>query len=60
MTETEIKIKLKKCPFCGYDAELTTAMNESWVTCLLCRASSGMADSEMSAIEKWNLRWNNG
>ena len=51
---------LKKCPFCGGDAEITYgAYDENWwgVRCETCGALVSMPDFDMhDAIEAWNAR----
>ncbi|MBS7224878.1 MAG: Lar family restriction alleviation protein [Clostridiaceae bacterium] len=51
---------LKKCPFCGGDAEITYgAYDENWwgVRCETCGALVSMPDFGMyDAIEAWNAR----
>lgn len=58
MTQT-----LKRCPFCGHEAEIEYEANEipvkdNWikVQCVNCGSNSGWYLSEGQAVEAWN-RW---
>ena len=42
--------KLKKCPFCGGEAEIF------WVICKECTAETKDFDTKEEAIEAWNRR----
>lgn len=50
--------KLKPCPFCGGEAELTGFdAPEYWVWCPNCKASTDAHTGKMNAIEAWNTRY---
>ena len=54
--------ELKKCPFCGGEADCNNAGfikagNLMWATeCLDCGVTTDFFDSEQEAIEAWNRR----
>lgn len=50
--------QLKPCPFCGSEAYVLDAMNESWVVCKRdkCHASGPTRNFSGSAIKAWNGR----
>lgn len=48
---------LKKCPFCGGNAENNKAADSVfWVKCKKCGAETGVEKSKEDAILKWNKR----
>lgn len=47
--------KLKKCPFCGGEAEFATS-HKRWVQCKECLAESVYCDTPEQAIAAWNNR----
>jgi Lar family restriction alleviation protein len=54
-----MKIDIKKCPFCGNDAELIhaqTAHTNAKVVCTNCSASV-YATTETQALNQWNGRF---
>ena len=56
------EIKLKPCPFCGYEAiMLQVESNLYAVTCkdVNCAATGGVMTSEIDAAEVWNRRADN-
>jgi hypothetical protein len=49
--------ELLPCPFCGDEPpRVTTAVGETWVSCVKCLGSSRMYSRIGDAIEAWNLR----
>ncbi len=52
--------KLKKCPFCGHDAEYNNNFNGwAWIECSNCEAKSGsemIAHGDEILIKAWNTR----
>ena len=48
--------ELKKCPFCGGEAELVTKWTMCCVSCANCFAWTECFDNEAEAIEAWNSR----
>lgn len=57
-----MKYKLKPCPFCGNEAEISIrfgAIPAKYVQCKICKASTGyyayvISDGELA--KKWNTR----
>lgn len=47
--------ELKKCPFCGGEAEFATN-HKRWVQCKKCLAESDYCDTPEQAIAAWNKR----
>lgn len=47
--------KLKKCPFCGGEAEIA-GDKIFWVICKECTAETKCFDTREEAIEAWNRR----
>ena len=50
---------LKPCPLCGADQDklaLSQGVNEYWVVCKICDASTRMASNKERAIIYWNNR----
>ena len=49
---------LKKCPFCGGEAQLHTAANAglAWAYCEACELEMPSSHSDKEAIEFWNTR----
>lgn len=52
MKETK---ELKKCPFCGGEAEIV-GYKFSWIVCKECSAETGVFDTKIEAIKAWNRR----
>lgn len=53
--------KLKKCPFCGGEAEIIGGKTEdevAWVVCKQCYAESPVHSSKKDAVNAWNRRVN--
>lgn len=53
--------KLKKCPFCGGEAQMCAGSSKgeiAWVYCEKCGAESGTRDTAEKAAEAWNRRVN--
>ena len=51
------KPELKRCPFCGGEAEVYTEEDEWWhVRCSDCWAQTDGHDTEIGAIDAWNQR----
>lgn len=57
--------RLKRCPLCGHDAGINSLRskgflrkkNKYWfVMCNVCRASTGLQNTEQQAIKAWNRR----
>jgi Lar family restriction alleviation protein len=48
--------KLKKCPFCGGEAELDLFYKTPLVQCKDCGVESAMYDNKQQAIDAWNKR----
>lgn len=48
--------ELKKCPFCGGEAELKPFTNVSWVKCLECKCETAPFGTATQAIKAWNNR----
>lgn len=51
--------KLKPCPFCGGEAEITKTYAFDYyfyVGCQRCRVETGYYDTEEEAINAWNTR----
>jgi Lar family restriction alleviation protein len=56
MTKEELD-KLLPCPFCGgTEVRLCSAMNEVWVRCYSCNATSPLLWDDKKAIKFWNTR----
>ena len=55
--------KLKRCPFCGGEAEfyaITNSVDKSFgVECSECECSTKLCTSKNEAIEFWNRRVDN-
>ena len=52
---------LKKCPFCGGEAEMIGGMSEgevAWVVCKQCHAESATYPTKEAAKAGWNRRNN--
>jgi hypothetical protein len=47
-------IVIKKCPYCGGEANLIAAMGEWWVDC--AKNCTDLAGSPETAIKRWNKR----
>lgn len=53
--------ELKPCPFCGGEAQTDFIEGESYlIECYVCRAETGIKDSEAEAIAAWNRRSTSG
>ena len=54
--------ELKKCPFCGGEAEVhqTYSIDVYWCKCNDCNAETEPANTEEDAVEAWNRRVDNG
>jgi len=50
-------MKLKKCPFCGGEAEIINTMGEYWCMCDQCGANSKMTASKKETKRLWNKRY---
>lgn len=50
--------KLRKCPFCGGEAEIyvSDVTDRAVVYCADCDAQIGIKQNEQEAIEAWNKR----
>ena len=50
--------ELKRCPFCGGEAELLKGQCEidNYVMCLECRSKTKLYNTKASAIKAWNTR----
>ena len=49
--------KLKPCPFCGYEASMTSYYNDHFVQCQSCQASTRKYyATREEAIDAWNRR----
>lgn len=48
--------ELKKCPFCGGEAEVVGGNPHYWVFCKTCDVESGQSATIEGAIRKWNTR----
>lgn len=56
---SEIKNKVKSCPFCGGDAEVkkfTGMFIRGWVGCPVCGIYKNWNHDPADAIKKWNMR----
>lgn len=47
---------LKPCPFCGGSGERYEALNEFWIKCVRCDASTAMESYVDEATNSWNRR----
>lgn len=47
--------ELKKCPFCGGEAEII-GCESAWIVCKECYAKTGIFNTKEEAIEAWNRR----
>ena len=53
--------ELRKCPFCGGEAETYSYyFNEWYIGCVECSCDLGVFDTKEEAIEAWNRRVNDG
>ena len=53
--------RLRKCPFCGSEAELLIVPGKKakWVVrCTKCYTNNGTFSSDHDAVEAWNRRYN--
>lgn len=54
------ELKLKKCPFCGSDAEIQQGKHQGlsifYVSCLGCGARTDLEYAEEFAADLWNER----
>lgn len=49
--------ELKKCPFCGGEAELCKGSGEwYWVVCTICDITQWNTHDKQEAIKAWNKR----
>lgn len=48
--------ELKRCPFCGGEAEIIGSNTTYWIDCNECRAETGLFNTEAEAIVAWNRR----
>lgn len=49
--------ELRKCPFCGGEAEISTYYFIEWyIGCGECSCDLGVFDTKEEAIEAWNKR----
>ena len=50
--------ELKRCPFCGGEAEVKRFGNErSYIQCVVCGASTLVFDTRYDAVARWNNRY---
>ena len=56
------QIKLRKCPFCGGEAEINYTFQHFeasyWVECTECKARTKKEQWKIWAVEAWNRRCN--
>ena len=48
--------ELRKCPFCGGEAELHSGLLNNWVLCLQCGVETKAKLNKQEAIAAWNRR----
>lgn len=50
--------KLKRCPFCGGEAELKRGLTnlDNFVQCVVCGCRTKLHNTKKSAIKAWNTR----
>lgn len=53
--------RLKKCPFCGFEACVVRIMNgdvpQTKVRCTVCKISTTAHKDERKVISNWNMRY---
>jgi Lar family restriction alleviation protein len=55
------QVQVKPCPFCGstrIEKGTLEGIDDSvtWISCILCGASTGLKGKVIDAIASWNLR----
>ena len=51
--------ELRRCPFCGGEAELHSGLLTNWVLCLQCGVETRAKLNKQEAIAAWNRRTQN-
>lgn len=51
---------LKRCPFCGGEAVISTGTAWHWVRCKRCKAETRGCRTKWQAEEAWNRRVDHG
>ena len=53
-------MEIKKCPFCGGEAEIKYLCFRPYIICCKCHAQIPCYNNYKTAIEAWNRRVNDG